>query len=310
MKMAKKLITEQEVFDVAQGIAAQGETPSTLTVHKELGRGSYSTIQKHLKAWENSEQAREAQIDTLPAVVTLPDTLADDAVGLGKKMWKVANDLAEAKLDQERLALTNLRENLESSTQQAIDYADACNGRADTAEEEVEASRSAITDYEERVKNYEKEINRLSGDLLDSKKMFNKATGEISVLTSEKTELITKVKLAEQEVTSVNKTIAKVEAASEKALSNAVAKGEKALSDAVAKAEKDQAKVVDDLSAAHDKALQALTVASDKAVQALKDDAEKVAKQYQVTIDLLTKDKGALMAEIQALRADAVKAVK
>lgn len=308
--MAKKVITEQEVFDVAQGIAAQGETPSTLSVHKALGRGSYSTIQKYLKAWENSDQAREAHIDTLPAVVNLPDALADDAVGLGKKMWKVANDLAEAKLDRERLALNNLRENLELSTQQAIDYADECNRRAEEAEDEVDASRSAITDYEERVNKYESEVNSLTADLLDSKKMFNEATSKISALTNDKSELATKVKLAEQEVMSVTKQIAKVESSSEKALADAIAKADKALSDAVAKAEKDQAKVVADLSAAHDKAVRALTVSSDKAMKALKDDAEKSAKQYQATIDLLTKDKGALAAEIKALRADAVKAVK
>ena len=296
--MAKKLITEQDVFDAAQEITATGETPSTLTIHKALGRGSYSTIQKYLKVWEQSDAAHDARIDTLPAVVTLPDALADDAASFGKKLWKVANDLAEAKLDQERLQLNNLKETFETSTQQAVDYADECNNRADTADEALEQASISITTLKGEVDKNHRNIEKMAGNIESLSETLKQTTGErdallltVSELQATVAELSTKVQLSEQATAAAEAALAKTETAS--AL---------ALSDAESKSERDLDKAINDLTNAHDKAFKALELANDKSITSTNDAASKAAEQYEATITGLSNDKSELSSELKVLR--------
>lgn len=63
-------ITYSQVSAVADKMVAEGETPSIRSVRLCLGTGSTSTIQKHLKAWNNSLPQPSAMALTLSQSLT------------------------------------------------------------------------------------------------------------------------------------------------------------------------------------------------------------------------------------------------
>ena len=77
--MAKKLISYDDVAQICEDYVTAGEEPTTMKIHKALGKGSYSTITKYLRQWQQSESAQNQKLSQLPAVNTLPDTFASEA---------------------------------------------------------------------------------------------------------------------------------------------------------------------------------------------------------------------------------------
>lgn len=272
--MARKVITAQEVFNVAIEIAERGETPTTLSIHKTLKRGSYSTIQKHLKEWEESDQARDAHIETLPAVIELPDVLETDAINYGKKIWKVANDLAGAKLEQERETLNQLRLNLQRTTQEAVDYADESSERAEVAEEALAAANTANEDQLVVNKKLIDESERLTKELGLTKGERDVLIGQVNALASAITTLETQAKLDAQAVNN-----------------------EKA---ALVKAEKAHVAAIDKSDKLHDRAIEGLVKSHDKTVETLTHAHEKAVEQYKEQIKSLNNDKLTLSTEHSA----------
>ncbi|MDQ6995344.1 MAG: DNA-binding protein [Mariprofundaceae bacterium] len=251
--MTKKMITEKDVFEAAAEIVARGEAPSTLSIHKTLGRGSYSTIQKHLKLWEKSEDAREVRPDELPATVVLPEALAEDVVILGKKLWKSANALAEANLEQERQALNALKENLETSTHEAIDYADQCSQRTDVAEEELKQTKATIVKIQADADQKDSLIAQLKNDLEHSNRDISNIRNERDSAIEKAHSFEISLKLAEQAKDSAEKSLIKFEK-----------KSEKDLADTIEAARKSQESMVANLTKVHENALKSIEKANNK----------------------------------------------
>lgn len=66
--MAKPVATQEAVFAAADALAAEGKEPSMTLVQERTG-GSYTTVKRHLEAWEAK---RKGEI----AAVELPDDIA------------------------------------------------------------------------------------------------------------------------------------------------------------------------------------------------------------------------------------------
>jgi chromosome segregation ATPase len=103
--MATPRLTEKDVHAACIDIAAQGERPTSLNLLKHFGRGSLTTISKHLKSWNNTDQAQAIKAEALPVVVNLPPELAKDGEDLIKKVWHTAKAIADAELEIQREAL-------------------------------------------------------------------------------------------------------------------------------------------------------------------------------------------------------------
>lgn len=63
--MAKQVATEEAVFAVADALVAEGKEPSLKVVQERTG-GSYTTVKRHLEAWEAKRKGEIAAVD-LPA---------------------------------------------------------------------------------------------------------------------------------------------------------------------------------------------------------------------------------------------------
>jgi chromosome segregation ATPase len=103
--MATPRLTEKDVHAACIDIAAQGERPTSLNLLKHFGRGSLTTISKHLRSWNDTDQAQAIKVETLPVVVNLPPELAKDGEDLIKKVWHTAKAIADAELEIQREAL-------------------------------------------------------------------------------------------------------------------------------------------------------------------------------------------------------------
>ena len=67
--MARQIVTQQAVTEIADALAAEGLDPSILAVQSRIGGGSYSTVKRYLDAWKQERaQVHAAATDTPPAI--------------------------------------------------------------------------------------------------------------------------------------------------------------------------------------------------------------------------------------------------
>ncbi len=127
-------ITYDDVARVAQVLLDAGEKATTIAVREQLGRGSFTTIKKHLDRW-NAEQAPSPA----PAP-SVPPQLAS--------LWTEARREAEGRLAAERAALEQLSVQLDERLQ-AMEVATAeaqrerVSAEARLADKDLELSRLA-----------------------------------------------------------------------------------------------------------------------------------------------------------------------
>ena len=89
LKMPARLISFDDVKRVCDQIKKEGEQPTTLLVHKALGRGSFTTIQNFVKQWEMSGIALE------PPVAANDEELSEEVVTESLDFIKQLHALAE-----------------------------------------------------------------------------------------------------------------------------------------------------------------------------------------------------------------------
>ena len=160
--MAAARITQEDVFSAARDLVARGENPTTLKAYEWLGRGSYSTITKHLKAWEGSEEAIEAQADKLPPQADVPAELEAEAVAYIKKAWTAAKAVADSQLDLERQALEDAKIQYQQELEQAINLANEATEKREQAEEQAGEYHELLTQCEDKIKSLKSELERTS----------------------------------------------------------------------------------------------------------------------------------------------------
>lgn len=95
-----KRLTEEEVHTAAEELKENGVKVSSIEVYKFLGRGSLTTITNFLKTWN-----QEGTINTLPALISLPESLGKAAEQLIIKLWAESQILAEKEISSQREAL-------------------------------------------------------------------------------------------------------------------------------------------------------------------------------------------------------------
>jgi crotonobetainyl-CoA:carnitine CoA-transferase CaiB-like acyl-CoA transferase len=80
-------LTKAQVFKAADALVAKGEATTWANVRKHLGGGSYSTIGKWIKEWEQAPERT-------PSLPPLPEALKAALLRFGAEWW--AQALAEA----------------------------------------------------------------------------------------------------------------------------------------------------------------------------------------------------------------------
>ncbi len=62
--------TQEQVFEAADKLAANGQEVTATTLREVLGRGSFSTLGKHIDAWQQARKAAPA-----PVVIDMPESV-------------------------------------------------------------------------------------------------------------------------------------------------------------------------------------------------------------------------------------------
>jgi len=62
--------TQEQVFEAAEKLARSGREVTPTSLREILGRGSFSTLGKHIEAWQQSRQATPMHV-----VFEMPDTV-------------------------------------------------------------------------------------------------------------------------------------------------------------------------------------------------------------------------------------------
>jgi chromosome segregation ATPase len=135
--MAAPKLTEEEVHAACAEIAAQGERPRSVALYKKLGRGSLSTITKHLNSWNSSDEAHALKAQALPMVVKMPDELNKDGEDLLKRMWNTAKGIADAELEIQREALKQAEQATQLKVEEAFKFSEAQSMKIDRLEDVI-----------------------------------------------------------------------------------------------------------------------------------------------------------------------------
>jgi hypothetical protein len=94
--MARAIVTDEAVAEVAQQLVAAGEEPSIIRVQAVIGGGSFSTVKRALDAWKAERQVAAA------APVAAPPQIVQRAAEFGRLLWQEAASLAAQEVNRVR----------------------------------------------------------------------------------------------------------------------------------------------------------------------------------------------------------------
>ena len=200
--MSRKMITQEDVFNAAQEIVAQGEQPAVLKVHSLLGRGSFSTITKYLRVWENSYEATEASVNSLPKENEAPEILNVDTQALVKKIWTAAKVIANEQLTTERLALEEVKIKYDRDIEQAINIADQAASKQAALEELLKSANDNFELLETKVIELTAQLKSQTENLIAARSTETELQDSIKHQISKNQVLSEKVSAAEASLTS------------------------------------------------------------------------------------------------------------
>jgi len=110
--MAKSVVTQERVFEVAAALTARGEEPGILSVQATIGGGSYSTVKRYLDVWKETGRQRRTQF-------TLPEAAVERLMGLGRDFWALLEERSAREVDQIRASAKEEVAALEAQVLQA-----------------------------------------------------------------------------------------------------------------------------------------------------------------------------------------------
>jgi chromosome segregation ATPase len=88
--------TPEAVAAAAEALQAAGKRISTIAVQGHLGGGSFTTVQKYLEAWQQTQR------DQRVAVVDVPSAVVERGMTLLRQVWQAAQAEASQEITQTR----------------------------------------------------------------------------------------------------------------------------------------------------------------------------------------------------------------
>ena len=158
--MARKLVTEELVAQIAENIVGECGDPSIIEVKERLGGGSFTTIKRYLDVWkQRSAEAKSATPDTPPefeakalqfarSVWSLASRLANDEAKLVKDQAAASVAAAKDELDLALREISRL-ERIESEQSELIEQQQAELHRNELALVEVRVQVSRVAELEQ-----------------------------------------------------------------------------------------------------------------------------------------------------------------
>lgn len=125
-------ITRENIWSAADQMDQAGEKPTLAAIRKRLGGGSYTTISDAMTEWH----ARRASQKVAPHD-PVPEKVSDAAAELTSLVWQVAQEIADGRLQAERAAIEEARQQMEGEKAEAAAFADQLS-------QELEAAKGRV----------------------------------------------------------------------------------------------------------------------------------------------------------------------
>jgi hypothetical protein len=116
--MAKAVVTQERVFEVAQALTDQGTAPTILNVQEGIGGGSYTTVKRYLDQWREAAPKQRQPVE-------LPEPAVARLMSLGREFWGLLDEQAGQQVEALRAAT---REEV-AAIQTQLDQAEQAIGR-------------------------------------------------------------------------------------------------------------------------------------------------------------------------------------
>jgi hypothetical protein len=130
-------ITQDDVFQAASKLDANGQTPTLAAVRKAIGGGSYSTISEYMALWRDHQSTLET-----PTPVQIPPAISDKTTELAANIWATAVTLANTKLATERETMIVAEDQLRNQLKDAIATADELTVEIDQLQAQITTLKS------------------------------------------------------------------------------------------------------------------------------------------------------------------------
>jgi chromosome segregation ATPase len=124
-------ITRESIWTAADQLDAEGDRPTLAAIRKKLGGGSYSTISEAMTEWHARRTQKAVQTEPVP------EKLGEAATEFAAVTWRIARELAEARLQAVRSAIEEARQQMEAEKVEAAAFADQLGKELDAAKEKV-----------------------------------------------------------------------------------------------------------------------------------------------------------------------------
>lgn len=182
--MARKLVSQQDVYEAADEMVRAGKRPTTIGIHRMIGRGSYTTIGNYLKAWE-AETVSDEQTTSSEEEEAIPESIGKDADFFVRKLWVMARKHEHAQLQAERDTLSQRETELQEEVQEVVDSSNGMQERIDELElalqeskERFDKEQNARIEAQRQCALSEASLSRAQNDLVALEEKLNTATGK------------------------------------------------------------------------------------------------------------------------------------
>lgn len=167
--MARAVVTQERVFEVAQALVEQGTTPTILNVQDGIGGGSYTTVKRYLDQWREAAPKQRRPVE-------LPEAAVAKLMSLGREFWALLDEQAGQQVEAIRAAtgeeIAAIQAQLDQA-EQAIARLEAERDQAESrAVEQEHALREAVQAHQaqtERVAAAEAKAGELAERVADLK---------------------------------------------------------------------------------------------------------------------------------------------
>jgi predicted RNase H-like nuclease (RuvC/YqgF family) len=133
--MARAGVTREQIFETAEALVREGQSPTVVAVRTRLGGGSPNTIAPLLSEWRALNDSRQAA--GLPSV-------PEPVEAVLRQVWGVAWKEAQGQLETERAALGKLREEIAKERTEMLAEIGRLDGALEAARETVREGREAL----------------------------------------------------------------------------------------------------------------------------------------------------------------------
>lgn len=205
--MARQIVTQEAVSEVAQGLIREGQEPSIIAVQSRIGGGSYSTVKRYLDAWKLAQTEAANSATPLPAEVRAKGEEFTRAVwalaaGEAQREARQAKEEANAavaaltgELSEAQAEIARL-EGVETELATTVEQQQAQLREGELALVEAQAQARRVPDLEKALAESRTEVDAARQTATDKAVEAGKLAGEAEALRAQVRELMGAIKAA------------------------------------------------------------------------------------------------------------------